>query len=252
MPVSPRRRAPGRRPARTPISGTPTERPSPAPPSVRSPLRIIERGDRLRVRVTARRDGYATTWALSANTPEIGYGHIGVAKPPVITGSVRLGKTVSVAPGEHTPSGAAMRYQWLRDGKVITGATGRSHRVSTGDLGHRLTARVTLSAAGYTTRTVTTAQTGWAKATSSVRASATTGSHKVTFTIRVAAAGVAAPDGTVQVRFAGDHYRTVKIVDGRGSLFLTGQASGAHAYVFTFGGTSTVTSSTYRKTVTIG
>ncbi len=211
-----------------------------------------ERGDRLRVRVTAHRDGYATSWALSANTSEIGYGHIGVAKPPVITGSVRLGKTVTVAPGEHTPSGATMRYQWLRDGKVIKGATGRSHRVSTGDLGQRLTARVTLSAAGYTTRTVTTAQTGWAKATSALRASATPGAHKVTFTIRVAAAGVPAPDGTVQVRFAGDHSRTVKIVDGRGSLLLTGQPSGAHAYVFTFGGTSTVTSSTYRRTVTIG
>jgi hypothetical protein len=56
----------------------------------------------------------------------------------------------------------------------------------------------------------------------------------------------------VRVRFAGDQYRSVTIVDGRGTLSLTGQASGTHAYVFTFGGTSTVTSSTYRKTVTIG
>ncbi len=99
----------------------------------------------------------------------------------------------------------------------LTGATSRSHRVSIGDLGHRLTARVTFSAAGYTTRTVTTAQTGWAKATSTVRAPPRP-ARTVTFTIRVAAAGVPAPDGTVQVRFAGDHYRTVKVVDGRASL----------------------------------
>lgn len=211
-----------------------------------------ERGDRIRVRVTARKDGFVTAWALSANTAEIDYGHISVVTPPKVTGSVRLGQIVTVAAGEHVPSAATVRYQWLRDGEVMTGATSRSHRVNTGDLGHRLSARVRFSAAGHTSRTVTTAQTGWAKAMSTTRASATTGTRKVSFTIRVAAAGVAAPDGTVRVSFGRDQYRVVKVVDGRASLSLTGQPSGDQSYTFRFSGTSTVTSSTYRKTVTIG
>lgn len=211
-----------------------------------------ERGDRVRVRVTARRDGFVTKWALSANTAEIGYGHVRIVKPPTVTGSVRLGQVVAVDGGEHTPAGATIRYQWLRDGKVMTGATNRGHRVNTGDLGHRLSVRVRFSAAGYTSRTVTTQPTGWAKATSTVRATATAGTHKVAFTIRVAAPGVPAPDGTVRVSFGRDAYRIVKVVDGRASVSLTGQPSGAQTYDFWFNGTSTVTSSTYRRTVTIG
>lgn len=211
-----------------------------------------ERGDRLRVRVTARKDGFVTKGALSPSTAEIGYGHIRIVKPPMVTGSVRLGQVVAVDGGEHTPAGATIRYQWLRDGKVMTGATNRGHRVNTGDLGHRLSVRVKFSAAGYTSRTVTTAPTGLAKATSTVRASATVGTNKVAFTIRVAAPGVAAPDGTVRVSFGRDAYRIVKVVDGRASLSLTGQPSGARTYDFRFNGTSTVTWSTYRRTVTIG
>jgi hypothetical protein len=159
---------------------------------------------------------------------------------------------VSVSPGEHTPAGATVRYQWLRDGKVLTGATSRTRAITVGDLGHKLSARVRFSAPGYTTRTVTTAETGWVKARSTLSVSATPGTHRVTFAIRVAAAGIAAPDGTVRVRFAGDQYRTVTIVDGRGTLTLTNQASGVHTYDFALRGTLTVTSATYRKTVTIG
>ena len=211
-----------------------------------------ELGSRIRVRVYVRKDGFVTNSALSETTAEIGYGRIQNITAPTITGSARLGSSVSVSPGQHTPAGATLRYQWLRDGKVLTGATGRTRTITVGDLGHKLSARVRFSASGYTTRTVTTAQTGWVKARSTLSVSATPGTRRVTFTIRAAAAGLAAPDGTVVVRFAGDQYRTVNVVDGRASLTLTNQASGVHDYVFTLRGTLTITSATYRKTVTIG
>ena len=193
-----------------------------------------------------------TNSALSATTAEIGYGRIQNLTAPTIVGPARLGSSVSVSPGEHTPAGATVRYQWLRDGNVLAGATGRARTITRGDLGHKLSARVRFSASGYTARTVTTAQTGWVKARSTLSVSAAPGTHRVTFTIRAAAAGLAAPDGTVVVRFAGDQYRTVKVVDGRATLTLTSQASGVHEYVFTLRGTLTITSATYRKTVTIG
>lgn len=209
-------------------------------------------GARIQVRVYVRRDGFVTNSALSYSTAEIGYGRILSQTAPTISGVPRLGSTVSVSPGQYTPPGATVRYQWLRDGKVLTGATGRSRRITVGDLGHRLSARVRFSASGYTTRTATTAETGWAKARSTLSVSAAPGARRVTFTIRVAAAGIAAPDGTVRVRFAGDQYRDVPVVDGRATLTLTGQASGVQTYDFTFRPTATVTSATLRKTVTIG
>lgn len=211
-----------------------------------------ELGSRIRVRVYVRRDGFVTNSALSETTAEIGYGRIQNVTAPTIIGSARLGSSVSVSPGEHTPAGATVRYQWLRDGKVLTGATGRTRTITVGDLGHKLSARVRFSASGYTTRTVTTAPTGWVKARSTLSVSAAPGTRRVTFTIRAAAAGLPAPDGTVVVRFAGDQYRTVNVVDGRATLTLTNQASGVHDYVFTLRGTLTITSAAYRKTVTIG
>ncbi|WP_157439360.1 CHAP domain-containing protein [Aeromicrobium sp. Root344] len=208
-------------------------------------------GAKIRVRVFAHRAGYATASALADNTERIERGRIQNVTAPRITGTARLGSSVAVSPGEHTPSGATLRYQWLRDGKVLTGATGRTRKITVGDLGHKLSARVRFAAPGYTAHTVTTAPTGWVKARTTIGVSATPGTRRVSFTIKVTAAGLPAPDGTVQVRFDGDHYRTVTIVDGRGKVTLTNQASGPHAYVFTLRGTLKLTSATYRKTVTI-
>ena len=209
-------------------------------------------GSRIQVRVHVRKDGFVTNSALSYSTAAIGYGRILSQTAPTITGSPRLGSSMSVSPGEHTPAGATVRYQWLRDGKVLTGATSRTRTVTVGDLGHRLSARVRFSASGYTTRTATTALTGWVKAKSTLSVSATPGTRRVTFTIRVTAAGIAAPDGTVVVRFAGDQSRTVAVVDGRATLTLTGQASGVQTYAFTLRPTETVTSASLSKSVTIG
>jgi surface antigen len=211
-----------------------------------------QRGSAILVRVSASKDGYATALASSAYTPKIGYGSINVQTMPTITAAPRLGFTAVVSAGTYLPGGAVIGYQWLRDGKVIRGVTGRTHRIGPSDLGHKLSARVTYSASGYTTRTLTTATSGWTKARSTVSASATPARRSVAFTIRVAAPGIAAPDGTVQVHVAGSKDRTVKVVDGRAKLTLTGQTSGTHTYVFTFLPKSSVTSSTYRRAVTIG
>lgn len=213
--------------------------------------RAADLGLPVTVHVTGTRPGYAATTAVSAGTIEVARGTFTFSTAPRITGSPRLGSLLSVSPGAYTPANATRRYQWLRDGSVRRGATGSTRRVITGDLGHKLSTRVTYSAPGYTSRTVTTAPVGPAKATSAMRASAAPGTRKATFTIRVSAAGVAAPSGTVTVRYAGDQRRTVTVRDGRASLTLTGQATGLRTYRFRFGGTSTVTSATYSKKVTI-
>jgi surface antigen len=207
---------------------------------------------KLRVRVTARLDGYTTAWSLSARTAAVTRGHIKVSTAPTVTGSPLLDQVVRVARGAYSPTGASLTYQWLRDGRTISGATSSSRRVKSRDLGHRLSVRITLRASGYTGRTVTTTETVKARAASTTRVSATPGRGKVTFVIRVSASGVPAPDGTVTVRYGNSRTRTVTIRDGRGTLALSGLGKGSSTYRFTFGATSTVASSTVDKTVTIG
>lgn len=211
-----------------------------------------ERGLKMRVRVTARRDGFSTSAASSVNTTVVANGRIRVTAAPTVTGTPRLDSVLSIAGGTHTPTGASLRYQWLRDGKPLSGATGRTHRVNANDLGHRLSATVTMKATGYSATTVTTAATSVAKAASTVTASATKpGAGKVTFSLRVDVPGVSAPGGTITVRYASTRTATVAVVRGRATLALTGQAAGERTYRFTYGGTSTVAGASYSRTLTI-
>ena len=48
------------------------------------------------------------------------------------------------------------RYQWLRDGQPIAGATQPQYALTAADVGHRISARVVASKPGYTTLTLTT------------------------------------------------------------------------------------------------
>lgn len=209
-------------------------------------------GDRIRVLVTTRRDGFTTASARSSRTAAVAAGRISISKSPRVTGSPQLGSVLKVDPGVHSPTQASLSYQWLRDGKVISGATKSARRASKHDLGHRLSVKVTFRASGYTTRTVTTAKSGRVRASAKLSASTSTPGHgKVTFSIKISASGVKSPSGTVTIRAGGKKLRTVKAKRGRVAVSLTGQAAGRQTYVLTFGGTSTVSSASSSRTLTV-
>lgn len=69
------------------------------------------------------------------------------AQPAVITdGYPEIGDELFAAPGEWTEGGepfsGEFSYQWLRDGKIIPNATAETHTVSPGDVGKRISVRV--------------------------------------------------------------------------------------------------------------
>ncbi|MBC7632294.1 CHAP domain-containing protein [Aeromicrobium sp.] len=208
-------------------------------------------GHHLRVFVTARRPGFTTATSSSYGTVEVASGRIGFTTAPTISGSARLGSVVRAVPGTSSPSTLTMRYQWLRDGKTLSGATSSAHRVNVNDLGKTLSVRVTASAAGYETRSITTAKIGPAKSTSAMTASTTRGTGTVTFVIRVTAPGVAAPDGRVSISSNAGVGNAGTVRDGWATVTLTRQKAGTYTYHLTFGGTSTVTSARLMRTITI-
>jgi hypothetical protein len=116
-------------------------------------------GWELWVRVCASKSGYQPGCVDSP-------GSVKVTAPPVpqvpaftptVSGTVKVDATLTVA---GVPSGYTAAYQWLRDGAVIGGATGSSYKVGSADVGKRLSVKVTLSKAGYTSRTATSGQVG--------------------------------------------------------------------------------------------
>lgn len=66
---------------------------------------------------------------------------------PVIKGSAKVGRTVTVKVGSWKPAGT-VKVQWLRAGKAITGATTSSYLLTNADLGARIRVKVTVSGIG--------------------------------------------------------------------------------------------------------
>jgi hypothetical protein len=66
-----------------------------------------------------------------------------------------------------------VRYQWLRDGQPITGATGKRYRFAPRDVGHSIRVQVTARAPGTTPGTATSPRTGTVKHRVDVRRTVT-------------------------------------------------------------------------------
>ncbi|WP_303621050.1 peptidoglycan DD-metalloendopeptidase family protein [Microbacterium oleivorans] len=78
------------------------------------------------------------------------------APRPTITGTLRVGSTVTAVSGAWAPT-ATIRYQWRLDGAAVSGATSRTFALPAGSLGKRVTVTVTATRAGYRTTSTTSA-----------------------------------------------------------------------------------------------
>lgn len=101
------------------------------------------------VTVTARaRNGYIfapgakTTWA--ASFPAVLAGPV-----PTITGTRKVGYTLTAVPGTWGPAPVTLRYQWYRSGAAITGATAKTYLLSGLDAGKQISVKVSGSKIGH-------------------------------------------------------------------------------------------------------
>ncbi|HEY2478083.1 MAG TPA: hypothetical protein VGI17_05075 [Solirubrobacterales bacterium] len=117
-------------------------------------LVAADEGRELKVQVTGEADGYETTTVTAAGAVVAG----GTLRPAVVTvsGSAQVGGTVTANATPWTPP-ATLALQWLLNGSPIGGATGATYRPVASDAGHVLEVRVTGSAPGYQSASVTSA-----------------------------------------------------------------------------------------------
>lgn len=121
-----------------------------------------DRGRRISVRVTARRAGYATTSKVSAARAVPG-ARFRSAPRPKVSGTARVGRTLTARAGTWRPA-AKVRYQWLRSGKKIAGATKATYRLRAADRGARIAVRVTAVRSGYVSTSTTSRTTAVVRA----------------------------------------------------------------------------------------
>lgn len=78
---------------------------------------------------------------------------------PKVTGTAKVGSSVTATAGNWVPTGVTFAYQWLRGGVPIVGATSPKYAFVAEDVRHRISVRVTGSKTGFSTKAVTSAQT---------------------------------------------------------------------------------------------
>lgn len=70
-------------------------------------------------------------------------------RSPSVAGTMKVGKTVTARPGTWSPTATVTSYQWLRNGKPLTGQTRSSYRLTKADKGKKISVRIRLARPGY-------------------------------------------------------------------------------------------------------
>jgi hypothetical protein len=147
----------------------------------------------LQVQVTATLQGYEATTATSSGSIVAG----GMLHPSAVTvsGVAAVGGTLTSNAPAWTPA-ATLAYQWLLDGVAINGATGTSYSPVAGDAGRVVEVRVTGTASGYRTRSVTSVRQTVAKGAGLIARAALAPPKLAATPIVGRAVGVALAQGT--------------------------------------------------------
>jgi hypothetical protein len=106
-------------------------------------LTDVDAAHKLSVVVTATNGGGHANETSAPTSNVIPVAPIATQEVPQISGSPVVGETLTATTGTVTGEELAYSYQWLLEGVPIAGATGASYVVTSADMGHKLSVRVT-------------------------------------------------------------------------------------------------------------
>lgn len=115
-------------------------------------LTAADLGKTISVRITASKTDFET-YTGTVNAGKVAAGTQTVIGKAKVTGTPKVTKTLTAVPG--TATGAKVTYQWLSNGKVLKGATGKTLKLARALKGKRISVKVTYTRVGYTTVTQT-------------------------------------------------------------------------------------------------
>jgi hypothetical protein len=120
-------------------------------------LAAADQGKRVTARVTGAKEGYRTVALASASTVRIGAVTAGRV---VISGTAKVGTTLTAVRSGWGPAGVGFSYQWRRNGVPIGVPGGSQYVPTTADRGKRISVTVTGTKPDYAAAVVTSGRTG--------------------------------------------------------------------------------------------
>ena len=204
-------------------------------------LRLTQEQIRRTITATVgfRREAYRNLPATTAPTERVAAGRFEITEPFTLSGRPRVGRTLTVAPGNFTPADADVTYTWLRGTRPIAGASGPSYVVGPDDLGRRMSVRVDLTHAGYRDESVTLPVAERVTTVPTLTVETEGGDHRATVVLRVTARGVDAPGGLATVRVGGREV-TGRVENGRLRLVVRDLDPGQHTVRVSYAGTRVI------------
>jgi hypothetical protein len=118
-------------------------------------------GQAISVKVTATHPELASRTVTSAQftPPRLSF----TGGKVTISGTAKSGSTLTANPSTYSPSPSSYGYQWLRNGKAISGATGKTYKLTNADANRQITVTVYAKSTGYNDRAVTSGKVNVAK-----------------------------------------------------------------------------------------
>lgn len=200
---------------------------------------VADAGSALSVQVTGMKRLYTTTVRMSAATATVPLLKLTASPTPKISGTAKVGSTLTASAGAWRPAPVTLNYQWYRGGNRIANATKSTYSVTSADAGSALTVSVTATKAGYGTIT------RMSRATGTVPKLVTPGTPTITGTAKVGATLTAKPGNwSPSVRFSYQWYRGSSAIKGatKSTLWVHYTEAGATITVRVTGSRSGYTS----------
>jgi hypothetical protein len=176
-------------------------------------------GKAISLRVVGQKAGFTDGTSTSNTINGTAGGALVASVLPAITGTAAFGNSLAVSSGTWTGPPTSFKYQWLRNGAPIPGATANSYGVKAEDAGQSLSAVVSAIRNGYTDGTATAAPLSIAKLKSTtvgtLSATRIKPGVRVKIGITVSVAGQPGPVGPIKVFDGAKKLKTLTLVSTR-------------------------------------
>lgn len=107
-------------------------------------------GNRISVEVTASRPGYHSLSRTTAQTAQVAPGLFTNTAAPTVSGTPRVGETLTATGGTWTPASGSLAFRWYVGGALVDGATGTTFVPRPEDVGKSVHVVERATATGYT------------------------------------------------------------------------------------------------------
>jgi hypothetical protein len=170
-------------------------------------LTIADYAQTISLQVIGKKPGYTDGLSVSNAIVTAAGGALQATVQPTITGTAESGSTLRVSPGSWSQPSPTFKYQWLRNGAPIPGATGVSYRLTPEDAGRNVAVTVLASKIGFADGSANTAAVAVARLKSTtagtLKASRIKVGSRARLSITITVAGLSTPTGVVQVLDSG-------------------------------------------------